>query len=149
VKIANGRIAGTLKGKDESRTFDVVFDLSITPDDHGAQLPADGGAPARPIAVTTTRSRDAKALRLILSDALREYLDAAAKKGKAAAEMNDWAKEHPDNSVKIIKGFSNGDRAVLLIDGTSSVLKLTGEVVLVNEEGSWRVDDELTEVVLQ
>lgn len=151
VKVANGRIAGTLKGKDESRTFDVVFDLPITPDDHGAPLPADGGAPGKAYLGyhDALVKRDAKALRPFISDALREYLDAAVKKGNADAEMDDWAKEHPDNSVHISKGFSNETNAVLLIDGESSVMKLTGEVVLINEEGSWRVDDELTDVVLQ
>jgi hypothetical protein len=37
----------------------------------------------------------------------------------------------------------------VLIAGESSTIKLTGEAVLVNEDGSWRVDDELTDVVLQ
>ena len=38
--------------------------------------------------------------------------------------------------------------AVILFDGESSVLRLTGEAVLVNEGGTWRVDDELTELVM-
>jgi hypothetical protein len=29
------------------------------------------------------------------------------------------------------------------------VLKLTGEGILVHESGSWRVDDELTDVVMK
>jgi len=28
-------------------------------------------------------------------------------------------------------------------------MKVTGEVVLVNEGGTWRVDDQLTDVVMQ
>jgi hypothetical protein len=80
---------------------------------------------------------------------MREYLDRAEKKGKLAAEMKFMAKEHPDKSVQILKGFSKGDNAVLLIAGETSVMKLTGEVVLVNEGGTWRVDDQLTDVVLQ
>ena len=59
------------------------------------------------------------------------------------------AKDYPEKSVRIIKGFSKGNQAVLLIEGESSVLKLTGEVVLVNEGGTWRVDDQLTDVVIQ
>ena len=151
VKLANGRLAGSLKSKDESRTFDVVFNLPVTADDHGAPLPADGGAPGKAYLGyhEALVKRDAKALRPFLSNEMRATLDEAAKKGKAAAEMNYMAKEHPDKSVQITKGFSKGDQAVLLIAGESSVIKLTGEVVLVNEGGTWRVDDELTDVVLQ
>lgn len=151
VKLANGRLAGSLKSKDESRTFDVVFNLPVTADDHGAPLPADGGAPGKAYLGyhEALVKRDAKALRPFLSNEMRATLDEAAKKGKAAAEMNYMAKEHPDKSVQITKGFSKGDQAVLLIAGESSVIKLTGEVVLVNEGGTWRVDDELTDDVLQ
>jgi hypothetical protein len=151
VKLANGRLAGSLKSKDESRTFDVVFNLPVTADDHGAPLPADGGAPGKAYLGyhEALVKRDAKALRPFLSNEMRATLDEAAKKGKAAAEINYMAKEHPDKSVQITKGFSKGDQAVLLIAGESSVIKLTGEVVLVNEGGTWRVDDELTDVVLQ
>ena len=93
--------------------------------------------------------RDAKALRTLLSDELRETLAEATKDGKAAAYMNYLAKEHPDKSVQITKGFSKGSQAVLLIAGESSTTRLTGEVVLLNQGGSWRVDDELTDVVMQ
>jgi hypothetical protein len=151
VKLANGRLAGSLKSKDETRAFDVTFNVPITPDDHGGPLPADGGAPGKAYAGyhAALVKRDAKALRPFLSKELAESLAEAEKKGKAAAYLRSLAKDHPENSVQITKGFSKGDHAVLLITGESSVMKLAGEVVLVNEGGSWRVDDELTEVVLQ
>ena len=38
---------------------------------------------------------------------------------------------------------------MILFDGESSVLKLTGEAVLVNEGGTWRIEDELTELVMK
>ena len=63
--------------------------------------------------------------------------------------MKYLAGEHPGKSVLITKGFSKGNSAVLLIEGESSTSKLTGEVVLVNEGNSWRVDDELTDVVMR
>jgi hypothetical protein len=151
VKLANERLAGSLKSKDESRTFDVLFNLPITPDDHGAPLPADGGAPGKAYLGyhEALVKRDTQALRPFLSHANREFLANAEKKGKAAAEMDSMASEHPGKSVQITKGFSKGNHAVLLIAGESPYSKLTGEVVLVNEGGSWRVDDELTDVVLQ
>jgi hypothetical protein len=93
--------------------------------------------------------RDTQALRPFLSHANQEFLANAEKRGKAAAEMDSMASEHPGKSVQITKGFSKGNHAVLQIAGEAPYSKLTGEVVLVNEGGSWRVDDELTEVVLQ
>ncbi len=51
--------------------------------------------------------------------------------------------------MHITKAFSKANQAVLLIAGESSTTKLTGEVVLLNPGGSWRVDDELTDVVMQ
>jgi len=151
VKLANGRIAGSLKSKDESRTFDVVFNVPVTPDDHGAPLPPDGGAPGKAYLGyhEALVKRDAKALRPFLSNENREFLASAEKKGKLAVELKFMAKEHPDQSVQITKGFSKGNHAVLLIAGESGGIKLTGEVVLVNEGGRWGVDDELTDVVMQ
>ena len=93
--------------------------------------------------------RDAKALHAALSDENRKILAEATKENKAAAYMNYKAKEHPTQSVKITKGWSSGKKAVILFDGEGSVLKLTGEAILVNQGGTWRVDDELTDVVMK
>ena len=41
-------------------------------------------------------------------------IDEAVKKGKGAQIMKVYAKEHPDKSVKIVRGWSKGDTAVLL-----------------------------------
>jgi hypothetical protein len=151
VKLAGGRLVGSLKAKDEQRNIDVKLNVPITPDDHGAPLPADGGAPGKAYRGyhEALVKRDAKALRPFLSEEARGYLDAAQKKGRTAAELKSLAKDHPDQALRITQGFSKGNHAVLLIAGESSSVKVSGEVVLVNEGGSWRVDDELTDVVLQ
>jgi hypothetical protein len=151
VKLVNGRLAGALKSSDGDRSFDIVLDVPVTPDDHGAPLPAGGGAPGKAYLGyhAALVNRDAKALRPILSDERREMMAGAEKEGKGAAYLRYLAKEHPEKSVQITKGFSKGNRAVLMIAGESSTIKLTGEVVLFNEGGSWRVDDELTDVVMQ
>jgi hypothetical protein len=47
--------------------------------------------------------------------------------------------------VRVGNGWSKGDRAVLLIAGEGASGAVTGEVTLLNEKGSWRVDDELTD----
>ena len=150
VKLAKGRLAGTLKGTDTYRTFDITFDLAVLSDDHGAPLPPDGGAPGKAYLDyhTALVKRDADALRTVSSDETRKILAGAIKEKKGAAYMNYKAKEHPTQSVKITRGWSNGKQAVILFDGESSVLKLTGEAVLLNQGGTWRVDDELTDVVM-
>ena len=151
IKLANGRLAGTLKGTDTDREFNVTLDVPVQSDDHGAPLPPDGGAPGKAYRDyhDALVKRDAKALRPVLSDFRREYFDKAAKQGKTGVYMNLLAEGHPSKSVRITKGFSNGKVAVLLIDGETSAMRLTGEAKLVNEGGTWRVDDELTDVVLR
>ena len=150
IKLASGRLAGTLKGTDTDRDFDVTLDLPVESDDHGAPLPADGGAPGKAYRDyhDALVKRDAKALRPLLSDDPRET-SAKATRRQANVYMDFLAKEHPTQSVRITRGWSNGKVAVILFDGESSVLKLTGEAVLVNEGGTWRVEDELTDVVMK
>jgi hypothetical protein len=151
IKLANGRLAGSLKGTDTDRDFDVTLDLPVRSDDFGTPLPPDGGAPGKAYLAyhDALVKRDAKALRPMLSDFRREYFAQATKHGETNGYMNLLAEGHPSKSVRITKGFSNGKVAVLLIDGESSTIRLTGEVMLVNEGGTWRVDDELTDVVMK
>jgi hypothetical protein len=151
VKVANGRLAGLLKGVDTDRNFDITLDIPVRSDDHGAPLPPDGGAPGKAYIDyhKALVKRDANALRTVLSEDVRRIQADATKEGKAAAYMNYLGKEHPTQSVNITKGWSNGKTAVVLFEGESSTLKLTGEAVLLNQSGTWRVDDELTDVVLR
>ena len=125
--------------------------MPVASDDHGAPLPADGGAPGKAYRDyhDALVKRDAKALQPLLSDFRRDTFATAIKQGKTNVYMNLLTEGHPTKSVRIAKGFSNGKVAVLLIDGESSTIRLTGEVMLVNEGGTWRVDDELTDVVMR
>lgn len=151
VKAANGRLAGTLKGTDTDRSFDIALDIPIRSDDHGAPLPAGGGAPGKAYLDyhDALVKRDAAALRKVVSEEMQKIQAGAIKDGKGAAYMNFLAKEHPTRSVTITKGWSNGKAAVVLFDGESGTLKFTGEAVLLNQGGTWRVDDELTDVVMR
>ena len=65
--------------------------------------------------------------------------------GHGAIQVNYLRDEHGLRSVKVGKGWSKGDRAVLLIAGEGFTGPVTGEVTLFREKGTWRVDDELTE----
>ena len=145
VKLVNGRLTGSLKSNaGDNPAFDLALNLPVSSDDHGSPLPAGWGGPGAAYLAyhAALVKRDAKAL-------LRQTLAEATKDGKSAAYLNYLGKEHPSKSVQITKGFSKGNRAVLLITGESATSKLTGEVQLLNQGGAWRIDDELTDVVLQ
>ena len=150
VKATGGKLAGTIKLKDESRTMDVKLDVPIMSDDFGSALPAGGGEPGKAYLAyhDALVKRDPKAVREVISNENREWFDEQQKKGKIAGELNAMAKEHPDKTVRIVRGYTKGNRAVLLLEGESSVLRLSGEAALMNEGGRWRMDDELFDVVL-
>ena len=86
VKLANGRLSGTLKSSEENRKFDVTIDIPVMSDDHGAALPADGGAPAKAYLAyhAALVKRDAKALAPLLTQDSRDVLAKAEKDKKAA-----------------------------------------------------------------
>jgi len=149
VKLANGRLAGSLKGADGNRTFDLTLDVPVVPDDHGTAVPGDGGPAAK--AYLDYRAalarNDVKAVRPLLAEESRGLLDKAVKEGKGAGFLAYLAEGHPGKSVQITKALVKGDKAVLLITGTSGDARVTGEVLLANEGGGWRVVDELTDEV--
>ncbi|HVF65881.1 MAG TPA: hypothetical protein VNE58_17995 [Casimicrobiaceae bacterium] len=151
VKLVGNRIVGTLKMKDDARTMNVKLDVPILSDDYGQPLPADGGAPGRAYLAyhDALVKRDVRALLAVMSAESSEGLEKAARKGKPEAELEFLAKDHPSKSVRITKGYARGNNAVLLIAGETEIMRLVGEVTLVNEGGRWRVDDELTSVVLK
>ena len=151
VKLAQGKLVGSWKLKDDARTADVKLDVPLLPDDHGTALPADGGEPGKAFLAyhDALVKRDAKAVRALVSRDNGQWLDAAEKKGKVAAELASMAKDHPEKSVRVVQGWSKGNRAVLIVAGETSSIRLAGDAVLVNEGGRWRVDDELYDVVMQ
>lgn len=148
VKIANGRIAGTLKIKDTDKIADVRIDTPILSDDHGPALATGGGDPGKAYMAyhEAMVTGDPAKLRPHMSNENGKYLDDAVKKGKGAQMMASYAKDHPTKSVKIVRGWSMGDAALLLWEGESGVLQLTGEAVLVRQGGRWVVDEELADV---
>lgn len=148
VKLAAGKLAGNLKGTEKDRPFDLTVDVPLMSDDHGAALPADGGAPGATYHAyhTALVKRDRAALKPLLSTDRRETWAEAEKKGQLDAFIDYLVSEHPEKSVRITKGYSKGDTAVLLVAGESVAGKLIGEVLLMRESNAWRVDDELMEL---
>jgi len=149
VKLANGRLAGTVKGSDQSRTFDLALDLAVASDDHGATVPGDGGPAAQAYLAyhAALAGGDVKSVRPLLAGESQGMLDKAVKDGKGAAFLAYLAEGHPGKSVRVTKAFVKDDQALLLVAGESRDAKLAGEVLLTNEGGSWRVLDEVTDDV--
>jgi hypothetical protein len=151
VRVANRRLSGTIKDTEKDRSFDIALDVAIMSDDHGDALSGDGGAPGAAYlayhAALTGSNGDA--IKPLLSNELQRTWVNAERKGDIGGFVQFLLAEHPTRSVRIVGGYARGDKAVLLIAGQSNVGKLAGEVMLMNEEGAWRVDDELTSLVLE
>ena len=148
VRLAGGKLSGTLTGTEKDRLFQVVLDVPVMSDDHGSALPADGGAPGAAYLAyhAALVKRDRAALKPLLSlDRQQTWAD-AEKKGNAGKFVEYLAEEHPDKSVRIVRGFVKGDTAVLLVSGDSLVGNLSGEVLLKKEKDAWHVDDELMDL---
>lgn len=150
VRLANGKLTGSLKGTEKDRPFDLTIDVPIMSDDHGAPLAADGGAPGVAYLAyhQALLKRDRPALKQLLSADQRQTWARAEQKGQLDAFIDYLASEHPEKTLRIAKGFAKSDTAVLLVAGESTAGKLTGEVLLMKEQGVWHVDDELMELEL-
>jgi hypothetical protein len=151
VKLAGGKLAGSLQSTEKDRAMNVTLDVPIMSDDHGAALAGDGGAAGAAYLAyhTALLKKDRAALKQALSADLRDTMADAEKKNDMDGFVRWLLREHPDKSVKIVKGYAKGDTAVLVITGESSSGKLAGEVMMRKEDGRWRVDDEMTDVVLE
>ena len=150
VKRVNNRMVGALKIKDDARSVNVKLDVPILSDDHGTALPPDGGAPGKAYFAyhDALVKRDAPALFAVMSKDYRGLLDEAVSKGRTAAALKQLASEHPDKTLRITRGYVKGNHAVLVVEGETEIMRMSGEATLVNEGGTWRVDDELMSVVL-
>ena len=151
VKIANGKVTGALKGTEKERPFDISLDVAVMNDDHGAALPADGGAPGAAYLAyhNALMKRDQAALKPLLSADRRTTWVEAEQKGQLSGFVDYLASEHPEKSVRITKAYAKSNTAVLLVAGDSAAGKLVGEVLLMKEGDAWHVDDELMELDLR
>lgn len=148
VKVANGRVAGTMKIEDKEKAASFRIDTPILSDDHGPALPAGGGEPGKAYMAyhdALAGGQIPKILPTLSRDNGKDLAD-AVKRGEGRQMLKEFTSEHPTKSVTILKGWAKGDTAVLLWEGESGTLKLTGEAVLVREGGRWVVDDELADV---
>lgn len=145
VKIAGGRLKGKIRlaPKPGENSWDIDLDVPVAPAGHGDPLPAGGGEPGKVYASYHA------ALAAADPTAAKPYFDEETQAGFAqhAEEIvRSYREDHPDRSYRIVKGWSRGDRALLLIEGETSYSKVKTEVQLVREKGTWRVVTEELQV---
>ena len=147
VKIENGRIHGTIKQapKPDEVGFDLAFDVPIAPTDYGTPLPAGGGEPGKAYAAyhEVLAGNAAEALRPLLDDE-----DAADLTEFGDEVLQAKREDHPTQSYRIVKGWIKDDRALLLVEGETSVMKVETEVHFLKLGGTWRVYNEILQVKL-
>jgi hypothetical protein len=143
VKVAGGRIKGKVKSppKEGENAWDIDIDAPVASSDFGAALPADGGEPGQVYAAyhTAIAAWDYDALKKFYTEKSVAEWDA-----KKEGIVQAYRKDHPDKTAKIVRGWSKGDRATLLVEGeTGFDMKATTEVLMVKEKGTWRIKDEM------
>jgi hypothetical protein len=150
VTLAGGRLKGAVKGTEQDRPFDVALDAAILSDDHGAALPAGGGAPGTAYLAyhAALAKKDAAAVEPLLSPGNREVFARAKKNSDVDGYLAYLAEKHQLTAVTISKGWATTAKASLLVEGISALGKVAGEVLLVSTGGAWGVDEELMDLVI-
>jgi hypothetical protein len=145
VKIANGRLKGKVKlaPKPDENSWDIDLDVPIAPASHGEPLPAGGGDPGRTY-LAFHAALDA-ADRAALAPLLPEDSQAPFKESPEE-EMAAYRKDHPEKDLKVVQGWVDGERALLVVHGDTYYGKVETEVHLVREKGTWRVANEVLQM---
>lgn len=148
VKIAKGRVAGGLKlpkQDEDDAFFDLKIDVPLAPADYGKPLPPGGGEPGKVYAAyhKTLDGDDPQPLESIL---IEEDAKEVPELGKEILEV--LREQHPTKSYKIVKGFVDGDHALLLVEGENGAIGVKTEVHFRKEKDAWRLDDEIMQVRL-
>jgi len=152
VRASGGRLKGKVARTTAAggATFDVNIDVAIPDKTWGTALPPSGGDPAHAVLAyhRALATGDVPALRASSDARGKAIIDKFDKQGDARAYANfRWDELHRQlQSVHVVGGFVNGDRAVVLFDGSDRAGNpLYGEAVVRREGGAWRVDDELVQ----
>lgn len=145
VKIEKGRLKGKVKlaPKPDENSWDIDLDVPVAPDTWGKPLPADGGDPGKAyLAFHAALGAGDKAA---LAPLLPEDSQAPFKENPEG-EMDAYRKDHPDQAAKVVQGWVDGERALLLVHGETHYGKVETEVHLVREKGTWRVSNEVLQM---
>jgi hypothetical protein len=149
VRVEGGHLKGKLafKRAGERLAFDVDLDVAMPSKDRGEALPAGGGEPGRAYVAyhKALNAGDRKAVYSLLDAKRKAFWDKWTQKGVDVMDAQ-WDDFHSRMSaVTVTGGFVRGDRAVVLVDGSSKLVdRLHGEALFRRENGAWRLHDELT-----
>lgn len=145
VKYSQGRLKGRLQlaKQENDASFDVTIDVPVAPSDYGKPLAADGGEPGKVYAALhrALDGNEPAALAPLVVERLAVQLKESGDDVLAVLQ-----EEHPTKSYKIIKGFAQGDRALLVVEGETATINVKTEVHLLRERGEWRFADEVMQV---
>jgi hypothetical protein len=147
VTVGNGRIRGSIRQMTagEAVTFDLSFDVPVASSDYGAPLGEGGGDPGRAYATLHAAlvKNDTTDVAPVLTNEMRVEMPR-----HGPAIMKDLRDNHPTESYRVVRGWSRGDRALLLVEGETLYSKVRTEALFVLEDGSWRIDEEVLQVRL-
>ena len=151
VRLDGNKLSGKLVDAEKERAFEITLVVPIMSDDHGAELPADGGAPGKALVAyhDALVKADRPALKAAMSRDQQQYWGELENGGKLGPWVHAMTEAHPTKAMAITRGYATPGKAVLLIAGDAASGKVVGEVLLLYEDGAWRVDDEITEPVRQ
>ena len=103
----------------------------------GDPLPADGGEPGRAYIawVEAGHSGDPQRLKPLVSPEMAEMMD--AKDAAEVAEELEFLKLMTPTDLKILSGSSDGETAILEVEGLVEGEKIRGEITLIKEGQHW------------
>ena len=144
IVIVGGQIVGWLRWQEAGIAIDTTLDVTASTVEPGQPLPEDGGAPGAAYMAfhRSLRSLDEVSLRMAFSEAVRAAWNEAAEAGEGESYIQSWVEDHMAEVGKL-EGWSRDDQALLLVEGSKGGREMRAEVLLVREDESWRVDDEM------
>lgn len=121
---------------DDTFQYDFTFDLPLSDPNAplGKALPADGGEPGRAYLswVAAIQAGDVAKLKSLVPADLASQLE-----GDDAAEQIASLRDLTPTEVKILSGSSDGETALLQIEGLMAGEKAKGEITLQLMDGHW------------
>lgn len=124
---------------DDTYSYDFTFSASLSDPDApiGELLPADGGDPGQAymVWVETVHSGDLAALRSIVPEEMAEQLDFAS--AEETEEHIDFLQTFTPTDVRVLGGSSDGETAILDIEGMMEGEKVTAEVTMTRMGEFW------------
>ena len=124
---------------DKTYSYDFTFSTSLSDPDApiGDLLPEDGGEPGRAYLnwVAAVHSGELDALRKIVPAEMAEQLDAIS--AAEAREQIEFMQEMTPTDVRIVGGSTDGEIAILKIEGTIAGETVPGEITMTRMGEFW------------